>query len=173
MTCREYIELSKTQGSLLDYISIVTGLKFKNIADLSINQYTLNRLHSYIQQVKNVQSLERSRLFYYAKTRQLISEKTFNFDSCGTVFLMQTRAEKTTSDLELMVYMLAIAIQNEYDAENIDVIYNELLDENYINVYSFIHFFFRNFVNGLNKRNQSLITSIKIFTTKILQRLKR
>lgn len=174
LTCKEYIELSKKENSnVIDYISVTTNKTFKDIADLKFDTFTINRLNAYVQQIKNVYHLDRSYLFcYYKNNNQIVSEKTFNFESIGTVFLMQTRAEKTTNELELMIYLLAIAIDSNYSSENIDNIYNELLDYNYIEVFSFICFFFGKFVNGLYKKNKSLRMLITMFITKIHRKLK-
>lgn len=173
LTVKEYIELSKLDGNILDYISVVTGLKFKSIADCFFTDLTLNRLHSYVQPIRQVENLDRSYLFMYKRTGQIVSEKTFNFDSVGTMFLMQTRSEQTTNNLELMVYLLAIAIQKEYDAEKIENIYNELLEYNYIQIFSFIAFFFRKLYYGSNKNRTSLSKRIKVFLISLQLKLRR
>lgn len=172
LTCKEYIALSKTQGNLLDYIAVVTGLEFKSVADTRFKDGTLTRLASYIGAVKDATSLPRSLMFYYAKKRQIITEE-FNFESVGTNYLMQIKGQKTTNVLELMVYMLAIAIQKDYDSSKIDAIYEDLLNENYINVYSFIVFFFKNYLNGQNKKRISLIQRIQVFLIKMKERSKK
>ena len=173
LTCKEFIELSKLNGNILDYISVVTGLKFKSVANTFFAESTLNRLHSYVQTIKSINNLERSFLFRYAKTGQIVSEKTFNLYSVGTIFLMQSRTETTANELELMVYLLAIAIQKDYDAEKIDIIYNDLLNYNYIQVYSFILFFFKKLYCGSKKNKQSLNKQIQVFIITILRKLKK
>ena len=174
LTCREYIEYNKRHdNTILDYLAITTKQEYKSIADTSFDMLTLNRLNSYIQPLKLVEHLERSYLFRYTKTGQIVSAKTFNFESVGTVFLIQSKAQETKSNLELMIYLLAIAIQKNYDAEKIEQIYNELLDYNYIQVYSFIYFFFRNFMSGSKKKVKLSSRLKKMFTINTHQKSKK
>ncbi len=155
MTVKEYItlfdgiekELSGLE-MLIKYISITTGLSYKNIADIDINEPTIRRLFAYVGEIIMAEDMPESLLFYHKKTAKTLYRKSLNWRTIGVRKLLEER--KTENQLELAVYLLAIYSSSDYDNEKIEEIYNELQDYNAISVFSFVIFFFKKLHPGKN-----------------------
>lgn len=148
MTVKEYIllfdglekEISGLE-MLIKYISITTRTKYNHVSDIDINQTTIRRLFAYIGEILQAKDIPESKEFYYKRTGKTLYRKLVNWRTIGARKLLEDR--KTDNQLEQVVYLLSIYLQDDYDNEKIEVIYNELQDYNAIDVFSFVIFFFK------------------------------
>jgi hypothetical protein len=165
MTVKEYIALFDGMGKelsglemLIRYISITTGLSYKNIADININEPTIRRLFAYVGEISQAKDMPEIKEFYYKKTAKTLYQKSLNWRTIGVRKLLEER--KTENQLKLAVYLLAIYISKDYDNEKIEEIYQELQDYNAISVLSFVIFFFKKLHPG-RKPDRSFLKMLK------------
>ena len=161
LTIKEYIELfdkfdpkTKNLGILLDYISVILGLDYKDIADVNINHRTIRRLFAYIGEIQLAKDMPVSKEFYYKRTGKTYYQSVVNWQSVGVRRMMEERDEK--NQLKMAVYLLAVLIQGDYDYEKTEAIYNDLQDYRAIDVFSFVIFFFKSLYSG-NKPDTSFL----------------
>lgn len=153
LTVKEYIlvfaDLTKKTSNLeilIKYISITTGINYRNVADIDINETALRRLFAYIGEIPNVSDISESKEFYHKYSGKTLYQKSVNWRTVGVRKLLEERKED--NQLKLAVYLLAVYVSNDYDSEQIDKIYNELQDYNAIEVFSFVIFFFKKLFAG-------------------------
>lgn len=147
LNVKEYCELQEriTQGMngidlLIQYLSVVTGIKASKYANIHIEDKTIERLIAYIGIIP--EDFTPSELFYYKRDGKTLYAKTLNWRTLGVRSMMEHRKEENV--YKLMVYQLALYLSGNYDNEKVEQIYNELQDYNAIDVFSFITFFLLN-----------------------------
>lgn len=186
LTVKEYIDffgnISQEPSQMeviICYIAALTGLSFKEITSVSIDDNSLRRISVYIGQIKGPNDLETKFSFYYRETAKYLYKETLNWRTLGARKLKEDREklienpESVKSQLELAVYLLAVYVSGNFDAEEIEKIYKNLYKYNAFNVFGFIVFFFK----GLSNGKISGINFLRMLATKagiyILQKLKK
>lgn len=131
---------------LINYISIVTGISYRNVADIDIDSDTIRRLFAYTGQITDLKDMPENTEFYYRKSGKTLYQKSVNWRTLGVRKLLEDR--KTDVQIEQMVYLLSIYLSNDYDNDQIEEIYEYLQNYNAIEVLSFVLFFFKKLYVG-------------------------
>jgi Iap family predicted aminopeptidase len=170
LTVKEYIsffsklsEKPKQMEIIICYVSAITGLDYKDVTSVSIDSGSIRRLMVYIGEVKPPTSMENIDYFYYKKDAKKIIQKEVNWRSFGVRSMLEDK--KTTNQLDLAVYLLAIYLNEKYDNEKIEEIYTDLQDYNAISVFSFVFFFIKKLQSG-EKQGQNFLSRlwVKVYT---------
>ena len=135
------------------YLSIITRVDFSNILEDNISDIDILRIYSYIGNPVWISDIERTFSFHYKETG-LILHQYQKWQAVGTRLMMQEF--KSQNVIELTTYLLAIAIQNDFDSEKTNEVYKKLLNYNAIDVLSFAYFFFQKVLNGFTPVNRFL-----------------
>lgn len=174
ITVSEYIELfdrfkpeTKSLGLLLDYISVTLDFDYKHVADVNLDETTIRRLFAYVGEIKYVEDMPISSEFYYKRIGKRYYQKSINWRSVGIRRLLEERGEE--NQLKLAVYLLAAYLSENYDAEKVDEIYNDLQHYNAIEVFSFVIFFFKRLYNGKKSGSNYFKRLLKKLSTNILK----
>lgn len=161
LTVKEYIkfwelyeiEASKNKDGIpylkvvLIYLTAITKYEFADLLNINIANLDILRIQGYIGQFVPVDKIPYKNHFWYKETG-LCLHKFQNWQTVGTRLALQQKANTTENIIELTTYLLAIAIQNDYDHEKINEIYKKLLLYNAFDVLGFSYFFFRRLQNG-------------------------
>jgi len=131
--------------SVINYLSVVTGLEFGELSKINIDTKTLSRITYYIGSIRPINNLKSVEKFAFSG--QIFEKNKLDWESVGVRLLMSEN--KSENVIELMTYLLAILIENNFDAEKVNEIYEQLLNENALSVLCFSTFFFQNLLNGL------------------------
>jgi hypothetical protein len=178
LTVKEYITFftsispePKEKEVIICYLAAITGLSFKEINSVSMNSNTLRRLSAYIGKIKWIEQFENKSFFYYRKIGKKLFKEKIEWRTLGARRMIEER--QATNQLELAVYLLAIYIDEEYNQESIEEIYNDLQNYNAIAVFSFVIFFFKSLMNGKSSGRNYIKTLLKKALTSIRTKLKR
>ena len=156
LTVREHIEFFEQESqNLITYLSIITGLKFAEIQKCKISDSTINQLSAYIQKVYpfehfwNLKKPSTGMIFhdtYY-------DFNFFDWNTLGVRHALEQKQEKENNITKLAIYTLAVmlSIDNDYDNDVTEMIYNELLDMPYPHVLHCSAFFLKKLQRGRKK----------------------
>lgn len=172
LTAKEYIkymsslsEGSKSYEQLISYLSVTTKASIPDIessATIDIDDNSIRRLSSYIGVVPQINEFTELDSFYYKRKGRTIYKKSLNWRTLGTRKMLEERGIENS--LEQSVYLLAVYVSGDCDSENIELIYNELLDYEASKVFGFVVFFFTKLTSGPKlDRNGWLTRKIKAF----------
>ncbi len=144
---------------LIRYISVTTGIKYNNVADIDISESTIRRLFAYIGEIQEAKDMPENISFYHKKSGKTLYRDPLNWRTIGVRKLLEER--KAETQIEQAVYLMAIYLSADYDHENIEEIYQELQDYNAIEVLSFVIFFFKKLHVGKKSDKSFLKTLLK------------
>lgn len=157
MTVEEYIKFFglikkgiNDLRAILLYLHVIFDIDFNKVLTIKIDSKSLMRISAYIGLIKSIDQIaaENKNVFIYNNTGKLYERLKINYRTVGVRLMLQER--KTDNELELMVYLLAILIGGTNDSEKVEEVYNNLLNHNAIEVFSFTSFFFVNLQSGLS-----------------------
>jgi len=163
LTCRQYLECLEASKSndpfILRYLSIVTGFNYVDVCNANIDFTTIQRLIAWIGQIKNFDYfLINQNTQVYIKGNLFVStRKDFDFEKVGVSILFQAKAERTESREVLAIYLLAILLTPDFDADKTEAKYEQLLEENYIKILSFSTFFLSKYLKYSKTKKKHLI----------------
>ncbi len=124
---------------------------------------------AYIGDINPIEKIDRLDLFSYEG--ELINAKDIVYRSLGVRLMLEKK--KFNNAAEQAVYMLAINIDGNYDADKTNVIYDKLMNYRAADVFGFMVFFYLNFLNG-NKQglrfSKMLFRKVKINIAKLLSK---
>jgi hypothetical protein len=159
LTVKEYVEIfngiteeSSQYDILIRYISVVTGLPYRNVADISISPNSIRRLFAYIGEIPQVKDMPELKQFYYKRKGRMLYRSYENWRTLGVMRMIEQK--KVDTQIEQAVYLLAIYLTEDYDNDKVNKVYEDLQSYNAIEVLGFIIFFFKNLYNG-EKTNQN------------------
>lgn len=169
LTVKEYAAIDESSGLefLINYISVITDIPYRNVADISLDKQSIRRLFAYIGQITNLQDMPESNQFYYKKSGKTLYQKSVNWRTLGVRKLLEDR--KTDIQIEQMTYLFSIYLSNDYDNDQIEEIYEDLQNYNAIEVLSFVLFFFKKLSGGKKSGNnflRMLLKKVSINTVK-------
>ena len=160
LTVREHIEFfEREHQDLITYLSIITGLGFAEVQKCKISDRTINQLSAYIQKVypfEHFWNLKKPQtgIIFHDIFHELDS---LDWNTLGVRHALEQKQEKENNITKLAIYTLAVmlSIDNDYDNDVTEMIYNELLDMPYPHVLHCSAFFFRKLQNGRKKDRKS------------------
>jgi len=175
LTCRQYLECLKATENeffILKYISIVSGLSYSEIANSNINFTTIQRVNSYIGQLKtfDYMLINQSSQILIKGNLFVSTRKDFDVERVGVRFLFEAKAAETENSAELAIYLLAILLTPSFDYDEVEEQYSKLLEENYIKILSFSAFFLSNYLKTSKEGRKSLIMRALAWIKNIVQR---
>lgn len=153
---------------LIAYVSAITGLNYTDIEKINIDDNSIRRLMVYIGEIQAPNQIKTIDYFYHKKSGKRIYQKTLEWRTFGARKLLEEK--RTDNQLELAVYLLAVYVAGNYDAEKIEEIYSELMDYNAVSVFGFVIFFFKRLANGAIQEKSYLKRLILKVFTNILKR---
>lgn len=169
LTAGEYIAYmdslnddSGTFEQLINYLSITTETEVSNVAQINIDDDSIRMLSAYIGVVPQINEFPELDQFYYKRKGRTIYKKSLNWRTLGARKMLEERGIENS--LEQSVYLLSVYVSGDYDSENIELIYNELLDYEASKVFGFVVFFFTKLMSGSKPdRSGWLMRQIKAF----------
>lgn len=174
LTAGEYAvymgSLTKKSGDydcLIKYISAVTGVSIHDTYTVDMPDESIRRLTSYIGMVKSVDEFERKDSFYYKRKGRHIYATSLHWRTLGARKLLEEK--ELNNQYEQAIYLLAAYLSDNYDYEQTDKIYSDLLNDDASNVYGFIIFFFNKLRSGSKSVKRSwLRRKIEAFTSIVM-----
>lgn len=145
LTVSEYIKLMSKDTSqnsyetLINYLSIITRMKYGNVADINISDETIKRIFVYIGEIIPVENIQITDKFYYKRTGVTLYANSLDWRTLGARKMLEDA--KLGSYLEQTIYLLACYLSKDYDNDRIGSIYDELMNYNAYETFSFAFFF--------------------------------
>ena len=136
---------------LILYLSITTGLKYKDVADISIDEYSITCLLAYIGTIQQPKDIEETDQFYYKRAGRTLYKKSANWRTLGIRKLLEEKREE--NQINLNAYLLAGMLSDDYDIKQIESIFKDLQDYNALEVLGFSVFFFKSLLNSQRSGN--------------------
>lgn len=166
MTVTEYINyFSKIKegddifsATLLYLSSIFPDLTFADILYDEISDETIRKINAYCELPIPVDQLPETNEFYYGYTGQRFTQN-LNWRAVGVRLELRKSKNKNKCTEELIVYLLAILITDNFDSDQIEKSYQRLLNYNAVDVFSFGYFFFQKLANG--SPNATIFSKLK------------
>lgn len=164
LTVKEYVDIFRNSSGndfemLIKYISVVTNVPHGDVSKINIDANTIRRLLAYIGKIKKANEIEQTKEFYYRKFGKTLYQKTIDWQTLGARGMIESFQAETQA--EQAVYLLAIYIQENYDKDKVDEIYEDLQSYNANEVLGFIVFFFRKLYSGKKKESGFLNRFLK------------
>lgn len=184
LTTSEYIELAKLQAEkgerfdpTIDSLAILTGLEFGVIAASSMSPDTVRRIREFLGDIHALEEFYANKEIkrYFLFRKRMIDKADVNWQSVGARHAVAQRSTKTKNEIELTVYGLAAMLSSTYDADEIEVDYDELMSMNYSEVLTFAAFFLPSLLNGRSNAPRLLVimrNKLKTIIRKLLTKLR-
>jgi hypothetical protein len=173
VTVAEYLAIAKKSvvtfpDALTVYLSVTTGLKFRDILHTNIDDNTVRRLLVYIGELAPFEKFLTAsvpKYFHFAGKTWQVEE--LDWQTYGVISYVQN--VKTDNVVEQSLWGLAAILNKEhdYDATKIEKTYNELLQSNYIDIFTISAFFLQKLAVGAPKKQRffrlrQMLLSIRI-----------
>jgi len=177
MTVAEYIETYNRRSEkgilqLIDYLSIVTDLKFAEVGKCNISAKNERQINAYIGDIIPFEHFYNAKeVISYFNFKRPYPSKEFDIEAYAVRSYLQVQT--STNNIDLAVHTLSILLSAEvgYDYGKTKDIYNELLQMNYIDIMKFAGFFlrkYRNISNGGMSFFKKLLTRLKVNIVRLL-----
>lgn len=152
LSIEQYLQLSEKENiTIIDYLNATTDFKVLDIARTGLSNRHLRRLNNYIGSIKTFEELAKIKQKSIIFEDKLYQRDNLDCLTFGARVMLEARQKETQNPLKLAVYLLAILIEGNFDADKTDVIYNKLLKLSYIDYLPFAVFFFKRLTIGKYK----------------------
>ena len=162
LTVAEYLALMEnSQINIANYLQVVTGEDFKTILKTTANENSVRTLKNYIGEIKTAADFANGSFKEFDILGKTYKAKKMDWQAVGTRIMFEQRINKTQNMYALAVYILAVLIEGNFEAEASEEVYQKLLKENYLDVMPSAVFFFAKLNRGyLN--DKKLLKVLKI-----------
>ena len=144
LTVSQYIKFMKTKRDIIDYLSIVLNIKYKEAFDLKFKG--LKPLLKRLGDIKDYSKIKMPGKLII--NNKLYFTRNIEISTIGQRFMIEENAKKL-KDEEYLCFVLAVGIvKNPMDIEEINEMKNILMRESYLNVLPTAFFLFSHFMLG-------------------------
>ena len=157
LTVKEFFRIitAESRGNVMSYINAVTNSTYIDISEIVLKNKEIGIINSFIGEIKTFE-------YFLKKCKPqkdfVFMDQIINLKKLNPLTLAARQAytdfikDNDKNIFEASLFIFAIIINRElnkdYDVESTKLIYNELQDLNYINVFENSVFFLKKLMNG-------------------------
>jgi hypothetical protein len=161
LTVRQYSEFIKTDMTLVNYLSVVLGIPYKDAFNIKLKG--MKQLKKRIGELKDYTKIPYRRKFLFRD--RLIWTRRIDISTVGQRFMVEEHGKKLENE-ELLCFILALGIaKNPMNSEELDEIKDKLMDSNYKTILPIAFFLGSRFLIGRsNAMNYLRMLRLSIIT---------
>ena len=149
LTVSEYLQLMENSDiNIANYLHVTTGEDFKTILKTNANEQAVRTLKNYIGEIKTLTDFTDEKIKSFTFDGRKYKAKEMPWQAVGMRIMFEQRINKTQNVYALAVYILAVLIEGNFEAEEAEKVYSKLLERDYLEIMPTAIFFFAKLNHG-------------------------